>query len=54
MNSQESYSLFGYDIPFPTKDLYIAVIAVAGFLPATVLVHFLVSRALALLKPKRD
>ncbi len=47
------YTLLGYTVPFPTKDLYISVAAVALFLPATVCAHRLVSAILGpLLKRK--
>ena len=32
-------TLFGYDIPMPRKDLFIAIATVAAFLPAVVIVH---------------
>ncbi len=51
------YTLLGYTVPFPTKDLYIAVAAVALFLPATVCAHRLVSAILGLFlnkNAKRD
>lgn len=50
------YTLLGYTVPFPTKDIYIAVAAVALFLPATVCAHRLVSAILGLLNKnaKRD
>ena len=50
------YTLFGYTVPFPTKDLYISVAAVALFLPVTVFLHWTVSSILGLLRrdTKRD
>ncbi len=32
-------TLFGYDIPMPRKDLFLAIATVAAFLPAVVLAH---------------
>ena len=32
-------TLFGYDIPMPRKDLFIAIATVAAFLPAVVLAY---------------
>jgi hypothetical protein len=37
-------TLFGFEIPFPRKDLLIALCAVCGFLPVTVLLHSLITR----------
>lgn len=50
------YTLLGYTVPFPTKDLYIAVTAVALFLPVTVCLHWIVSSILGIFKrdTKRD
>ena len=52
-NMEGPYTLFGYPVPFPTKDLYIAVAAVALFLPATVCAHRLVSAILGLFLKNR-
>ena len=35
--------LFGYELPMPRVDLYIALATVAGFLPAVVIAHHLVA-----------
>ncbi len=35
--------LFGYELPMPRVDLFIALATVAGFLPAVVAVHHLVA-----------
>ena len=43
------HTLLGYELPFPREDLYVAIIAVASFLPAVVVLNFVVTRALALL-----
>lgn len=40
--NMESTTLFGYQLPFPRQDLYVALIAVASFIPAVVLVNALV------------
>jgi hypothetical protein len=42
-------SLFGYPLPFPNEDLYIALFAVAGFIPAVVLINALVNGILNVL-----
>ena len=42
-------TLFGYPVPFPRQDFYVAFIAVASFLPALVLLHAIVARILSLL-----
>ncbi len=34
--------LFGYELPFPRQDLYVALIAVLAFIPAVVLLNALV------------
>lgn len=34
--------LFGYELPFPRQDLYVALIAVLAFIPAVVLLNSLV------------
>lgn len=39
----ESTTLFGYQLPFPRQDLYVALIAVASFIPAVVLINALVN-----------
>jgi hypothetical protein len=43
-------TLLGYPVPFPTKDLYIAVAAVALFLPVTVLAHTIVVKVLSVVR----
>ena len=35
----DEHSIFGYPLPMPRSDLYIALATVAGFLPAVVIVH---------------
>lgn len=39
----DEHTIFGYPIPMPRSDLYIALATVAGFLPAVVVVHHLVA-----------
>ena len=39
----EDHVLFGYALPMPRNDLFIALATVAGFLPAIVIVHHLVT-----------
>jgi hypothetical protein len=51
----ETHDLLGYNVPFPKEDLVVALVAVASFLPAVIVVHFLVTRAARLflgVKPK--
>lgn len=40
--------LFGYPLPFPREDLYIALAAVAGFIPAVVLINAVVNGIITL------
>jgi hypothetical protein len=47
-------TLFGYPVPFPTHDLYIAFIAVVCFLPALVVIHFIVAKFLSLFKKEKS
>lgn len=35
----DEHSIFGYPLPMPRSDLYIALATVAGFLPAVVIMH---------------
>ena len=39
-------TLFGYSIPFPRQDLYVALATVIGFLPAVVILHAIIVRLL--------
>ena len=52
--AQEEYTLWGYNIPFPRKDLYVALGAVFGFLPITVLVHTLLTRLYAAVRGSKS
>lgn len=47
-------TLFGYSIPFPTYDLYVAITAVALYIPSIILVNYLANKGLDLVsrKPK--
>lgn len=49
----DDYTLFGYDIPFPRRDLFIALAAVIGFLPITVILHTLVTTVYRLIAGDR-
>lgn len=42
-------TLFGYELPFPREDLYVACAAVLGFIPAVVLINAVVNGLLSLL-----
>lgn len=46
-------TLFGYPLPFPKEDLYVALIAVASFIPAVVLINAVVNGLLNLLPKKK-
>lgn len=46
--------LFGYPIPFPKQDLFIALIAVVSFLPALVIIHAIVTRIASLFTKKKS
>ena len=52
----ETHVVFGFEgLPFPKEDLVVALVAVVSFLPAGIVVHFLVTRAARLFlgaKPK--
>ena len=52
----EENTLFGYPIPFPRSDLFIAFTAVALFLPVVVIVHHSVVKTVGGLfgKSKKD
>ena len=47
-------TLLGYPIPFPKGDLYIAFTAVICFLPAVVVIHFIVSSIIGLFKKQKS
>jgi len=47
-------TLFGYPVPFPKQDFYIAFIAVVCFLPTLVVIHFIVAGFLSLFKKKKS
>ena len=51
-NLESRFSSVGYAVPFPIKDLYVAVAAVVLFLPVTVLVHTIVVHVLKLVRGK--
>jgi hypothetical protein len=36
-------TLFGYPLPFPRQDLYVALIAVSSFIPAVVIINAVVN-----------
>lgn len=42
-------TLFGYPLPFPAREIYVAAIAVACFIPAVVLINAIVHGILNLL-----
>ncbi|KAI7838129.1 hypothetical protein COHA_008060 [Chlorella ohadii] len=45
--------LFGYELPFPRQDLYVALIAVLAFIPAVVLLNALVNGVMNLFSTKK-
>lgn len=45
--------LFGYQLPFPRLDLYVALIAVLGFIPAVVVINALVNGVMDLFSSKK-
>lgn len=45
-------TIFGYPIPFPKKDLIIALVAVTSFLPLIVIATRIVTTILGLFKRK--
>ena len=45
-------TLFGKPIPFPKSDLYTALITVVAFLPALVIINFVVTKVVALFSRK--
>jgi hypothetical protein len=47
-------NLFGYPIPFPKSELFIAIGTVAAFLPAIVILHFVFSRILGLFSKRKQ
>ena len=50
---EEKYSLLGYPLPFPPQDLYVALLAVAGFLPALAILNALVHGLINLVTPAK-
>lgn len=46
-------TLFGFPIPFPKSDLIIAIVAVASFLPAVVIVHTVLAKLAGLFKKEK-
>jgi hypothetical protein len=45
--------LFGYELPFPRQDLYVALIAVLAFIPAVILLNALVNGVMNLFSTKK-
>lgn len=45
-------TLFGKPLPFPKSDLYVALITVVAFLPALVVVTYVVTKVAALFSRK--
>lgn len=41
-------TLFGYELPMPSSDLYVAVGTVAAFLPAVYIIHRIIASFLRL------
>lgn len=46
-------TLFGHELPFPRADLYVALTAVAVFIPAVVVINAIANALLNLLLGKR-
>lgn len=49
----DSHTLFGYELPFPKQDLFVALIAVASFIPAVVILNALGHGLLNLFSPRK-
>ena len=52
MSIEEKETLFGYEIPMPRSDLFIALATVVGFLPFTVVVYHIIMWTRSLVNPK--
>ena len=46
-------TLFGYPVPFPKHDLFIAFAAVVSFLPIVVLLHFIIAKIASLFNKEK-
>lgn len=46
-------TLFGYAIPMPKSDLFVALASIAALFPCVIAAHWLVTTLLVCSKPKR-